>query len=69
MQNLGSCALSVSGLSHPEDIKIENKKDNNKNHSVLLCTRPLVVESDKSDYLRGTFSILMLDHLNAKHWD
>jgi len=65
-QNLGGCALPVSGLRHPEDIKIENKKANNT-RSVLLCTRSLVVES--SDYLRGTFSILMLDHLNAKHRD
>jgi len=54
---------------HPEDIKIENKKENNKTRSVLLCTRPLVVESDKSNYLRGTFCILMLDQLNAKHRD
>jgi len=69
LQTLGSCALPVSGLRHPEDIKIENEKDNNNTRSVLLCTRSFVVESDKSDYLGGPFSILMLDHLNAKHGD
>jgi hypothetical protein len=44
-------------------------KENNENRSGLLGTRPLVVEKDKSDYLIGTFSILMLDHLKAKYRD
>jgi hypothetical protein len=69
LQDLGSCTLPVSGLRHPEDIKIENKKENSITRSVLLCNRPLVVESDKFDYLKGIFSILMLDHLNAKYRD
>jgi hypothetical protein len=69
LQDLGSCTLHFSGLRHPEEKKKKNKKENSIIRSVLLCNRPLVIESDKFDYLRGIFSILMLDHLNAKHRD
>jgi len=62
--------MTYPSLRHPECITVLFVlKENYETRSDLLCIGPLVVETDKSDYVRGTLSILMLDHLNAKHRD
>jgi hypothetical protein len=70
LQNLGSYALPVSGLRRPEDVTIPLVPwKRTMKPAADYYAPPTRGRIEQSDYLRGTFSILMLDHLNAKNKD